>query len=93
MEKKKGRREERERGRAGGRERKEGRKKGQRKERRKKRKEKNGNYVIIGKDGNQIADCVLPEEAGVYPGQGGTHVCFVVFAFFQQQSWGSSIIN
>lgn len=49
--------------------------------------------MIIGKDGNQIADCVLPEEAGVYPGQGDTHVCFVVFAFFQQQSWGSSIIN
>ena len=81
MEKKKGRREGRERGRAGGRERKEGRKKGQRKERRnKERKEKNGNYVIIGKDGDQIVDCVLPEEAGVYPGQGDTHVfCICIF--------------
>ena len=83
MEKKKGRREGRERGRVGGRERKEGRKKGQKegkKEERKKRK--NDNYVTIEKDGNQIVDYVLPEEAGVYPGQGDTHVCFVVLAFF-----------
>ena len=43
---------------------------------------KNDNYVTIEKDGNQIVDYVLPEEAGVYPGQGDTHVCFVVLAFF-----------
>ena len=82
MEKKKGRQEGRKRGRVGGRERKEGKKKGQKKGKEEERKEKNDNYVIIEKDGNQIVDYVLPEEAGVYPGQGDTHICFVVFAFF-----------
>ena len=57
-------------------------KKGQKKGKEEERKEKNDNYVIIEKDGNQIVDYVLPEEAGVYPGQGDTHICFVVFAFF-----------
>ena len=89
MEKKKGRREGRERGRVGGRERKEGRKKGQKegkKEERKKRK--NDNYDTIEKDGNQIVDYVLPEEAGVYPGQGDTQRMFCSTCIFSNSSPG-----
>lgn len=80
----KGKREKVKKEEAGKKEKKEG--EGERKEVKKgkeeERKEKNDNYVIIEKDGNQIVDYMLPEEAGVYPGQGDTHICFVVFAFF-----------
>ena len=49
---------------------------------------KNDNYVTIEKDGNQIVDYVLPEEAGVYPGQGDTQRMFCSTCIFSSSSPG-----